>query len=275
MDLWNCNEPTIPAFKEIIDTYNKYPATVSGVEQAFLSLYAKVNHLAIQEIFSAPTHPFVNVNGLIGFGTPQDVLKKIQNLVEEGYRTIKLKMGYEDFATEKEILNSIPKEYDNIKFRLDLNAAIDTDEALSRLDFYMKFNIEYIEDLFRDDHQYETIELPSSIKFAAEISPYSKTRFDKLLNIPSLSYLIAKPSISGSLFQMIEIKKFAQQFNKKLVITHAVDGRIGMKKSLVLAALIDGSTAHGLMPVYMEEDVNTIEIPRIQRGSYSTTNLEL
>lgn len=177
----------------------------------------------------------IPINGLIWMGSPQEMIRQIQEKVEEGFSTLKMKVGAIDFEKELEIIRYIRSEFStqSLTLRLDANGAFSPCEALHKLELLSKFDIHSIEQPIRPGQ-------PKSMALLCEKSPIPIALDEELIGIGSVeekaslldalrpAYIILKPSLHGGLSGAEEWIRIASQRNIGWWITSALESNIGL-----------------------------------------------
>lgn len=177
----------------------------------------------------------IPINGLIWMSPPDELRKQIRQKVEEGFTTLKLKVGALDFETELDILSFIRKTFSayDLTLRLDANGAFKPCEALNKLERLSKFNIHSIEQPIRQGQ-------PTSMALLCEKSPIPIALDEELIGIESLqekiklldtirpTYIVLKPSLHGGLSGAEEWIKLAEARHIGWWITSALESNIGL-----------------------------------------------
>ena len=99
-----------------------------------------------RQIFASPFvegKQNIHINGLVWMGTKHEMLGRIEQKIEAGFRTIKLKIGAIDFDSELELVRYIRQRFapDSLAIRVDANGGFTPDNALQRLDALAKYSI--------------------------------------------------------------------------------------------------------------------------------------
>ena len=118
------------------------PSLLFGVEQAIISLLIKRGEL--DSILSKDKT--IAVAGLVGIKSKEEILKNVDDLLADDFKTIKIKLGNnsveEDIKLVKEICNRID---DSIKIRLDINGKWSYQQAEFAVNNFPIDKIEFIE----------------------------------------------------------------------------------------------------------------------------------
>lgn len=176
------------------------------------------------------------VNGLIWMGSPEFMLKQIDEKLAEGYTCLKLKIGAIDFQQELNILQSIRSRYspEEITLRVDANGAFSVEEANFKLQELAKLNIHSIEQPIKAG-QWEAMHQlcqnsPIPIALDEELigirERKEKIRLLEHINPP---YIILKPSLLGGFFETEEWIQLAEERQIDWWITSALESNYGLK----------------------------------------------
>ncbi|MFA7288764.1 MAG: enolase C-terminal domain-like protein [Melioribacteraceae bacterium] len=213
---------------QLNSTPDDLPQSVKyGIEQAFLYKSIQVGNPLIN--FTIPKTVFVN-----------SLFSLNDKLEGEFGATTKIKIG-KDFSREFELIKKIPQK---TKIRLDVNGAWDLGTAQKNLEILSAIkNIEYIEDPCRILEDNIKLGAEKLVKIAIDQECRSNDDIKKLEKIDEIDFLILKPALSGSLFELSEIIKNSP---KKIIITSAFESYITRHSLILLASLLEHNYAHGL-----------------------------
>ena len=117
----------------------------TALEQCMINLMIKNNHTSE---LSVEAH--IKANGLISLSNTNDDIASIRELTENGYTTLKIKVGINDFSQELNILREIHSTFPELKLRLDVNGAWSYKAAGNNLNKLDHLNIEYVEQVIGD-----------------------------------------------------------------------------------------------------------------------------
>ena len=106
----------------------------------------------------------IDVNSVIGFLSVEKSVETAENLIENGFKTLKIKVGRDDFEEDYAVIKSIRHNVgDQVKIRIDANGNWNLNEAIANLKKIDDLDIEYAEQPVNvlDDY----IELKNHCKF--------------------------------------------------------------------------------------------------------------
>ena len=89
----------------------------------------------------------IEINGLIWMGDKAEMLQRIQEKLNAGFKCLKLKIGAIDFNQELSLLRYIRSTFSEkeLELRVDANGAFSCDEALVKLDQLAQYSLHSIE----------------------------------------------------------------------------------------------------------------------------------
>ena len=105
------------------DALRDYPSMLFGLETALLDLQNK-HSLLFDTPFSRGEEG-IPINGLVWMGNHDEMLQRMEEKLEKGFRCVKLKMGAIDFDQELDLIKRIRNRFSfhEVELRLDANGA--------------------------------------------------------------------------------------------------------------------------------------------------------
>ena len=177
----------------------------------------------------------IPINGLVWMGTRESMEQQIEEKLNHGFDTIKLKVGALDFETEVDILRNIRKQFSpgEIAIRLDANGAFTPQNAMEKLDRFAAFSVHSIEQPIRQGQGEAMASLcrTSPIPIALDeelIGIFSPKEKEELLKRIQPRYIILKPSLVGGFSACAEWISVAEKAGIHWWITSALEGNIGL-----------------------------------------------
>ena len=192
------------------DALRPYPSMRFGLETALLSLQSSLHsplstHLLFDTPFSRGEEG-IPINGLVWMGRYDEMLQRMEEKLEKGFRCVKLKIGAIDFEQELDLVKRIRDRFSfhEVELRLDANGAFKYEEALYKLELLSQYAIHSIEQPIRQGQWAYMAELcresPLPIALDEELigvnDPEMKSH---MLNIIKPRYIILKPSLHGGM----------------------------------------------------------------------------
>ncbi len=243
----------------LLSELNMFPSLQFGIEQALLGLLIQRDENFIRNFFGEPK-TVIEVNAIIGLGSTESVLSRIEEKFVNGYRTFKLKVGKDNFEEDFLLINKIREKFgDKIKLRLDANGKWNIDDALENLKRLEQFKIEYIEEPCGHLSCLLKLSAFSPIPLAADESLHTIDDALKIINESKIDFIVLKPIIIGGIISSFHLIKEAEKKNKKVVVSSAFESAVGRSALTFLASFTHHNFAHGLDTAeYIEKDLCTI-----------------
>lgn len=230
---WVCNNINFDLEKLLIELI-EFPSIQFGLEQAFLSLESKTPFELFPSDFTKGTQQ-ISINGLIWMGDKAFMQQQIKDKLQQGFTTIKMKIGAIDFETEIQLLQSIRKEFSakEIELRVDANGAFLPEYALEKLQRLSELELHSIEQPIKQGQWQEMASLcektPLPIALDEElIGVFSSKEKEKCIATIQPQYIILKPSLVGGFQGSSEWIQRASNYNAGNWITSALESNIGL-----------------------------------------------
>ena len=246
------------ACKQFVDTgcfdreaLRPYPSILFGLETAWAHYQAQSIQLW-QTPFSQGKEG-IPINGLIWMGNFDEMHRRIEEKMQQGFRCIKLKIGAINFEKELELLAHIRQHFsaDQITLRVDANGAFSPSEALDKLQRLSEYHIHSIEQPIRAGQWEEMNRLckstPIPIALDEELIGINN-RNDKIALLETIrpQYITLKPSLHGGLCGSQEWIELATQYGIGYWITSALESNIGLNAIAQWTATLCPTLPQGL-----------------------------
>ncbi|NVK08506.1 MAG: o-succinylbenzoate synthase [Tenacibaculum sp.] len=220
--------------EKLLSELNEFPSIQFGLEQAFLSLESKTPFELFPSEFTEGKQQ-ISINGLIWMGDKAFMQQQIKDKLQQGFTTIKMKIGAIDFNTEIALLQSIRKEFSakEIELRVDANGAFLPKNALEKLQRLSELELHSIEQPIKQGQWQEMASLcektPLPIALDEElIGVFSLEEKEKCIATIQPQYIILKPSLVGGFKGSNEWIQIASNHNAGNWITSALESNIGL-----------------------------------------------
>ena len=123
-----------------------YPSMLFGLETAVAQLNAKGS----LNFFNTPFgrgEEGIPINGLVWMGTFEEMFERLEAKLKAGFRCVKLKIGAIDFDRELQLIRHIRSTFsrNDVELRVDANGGFTPEEALSRMEVLIQYDIHSIE----------------------------------------------------------------------------------------------------------------------------------
>jgi len=231
---------------------NDWPSIKFGIETALLDLKNGGKSIIYDNDFSR-SQKGIAINGLVWMGDEEFMKEQIQEKIELGFKTIKMKIGALDFNKEYGILNSIRKIYsaDEITIRVDANGAFSAKDALNKLTLLSELEIHSIEQPIMAGQTNSMRKLcqqtPLPIALDEELIGINNVA-DKmeLLDTITPQFIVIKPSLHGGISGSREWIELAEKKNIKWWMTSALESNVGLNAICQLTAEFNNELPQGL-----------------------------
>ncbi|CAM1356915.1 o-succinylbenzoate synthase [Tenacibaculum halocynthiae] len=230
---WACANINL-GVEKLLNNLIEYPSIQFGLEQAFLSLNSSNPFELFPSNFTEGKSE-ISINGLIWMGDKTFMQQQIKDKLQQGFTTIKMKIGAIDFETEIALLKSIRKEFspNEIELRVDANGAFKPENALDKLQRLSELKMHSIEQPIKQGQWQEMASLcektPLPIALDEDlIGVFSKEKKQKCIETIQPQYIILKPSLVGGIKGSNEWIKIAEKYNAGNWITSALESNIGL-----------------------------------------------
>lgn len=230
----------------------EWPSIKFGLECAKLDLKHGGSRVYFDNAFTRGERK-LPINGLVWMGDESFMREQVEQKLEEGFTTIKMKIGAIDFDTEIKLLDSFRKRFskDQITLRVDANGAFAPEEALNKLKALAQLDIHSIEQPIRQRQWAEMSSLckatPVPIALDEELIGIHSTEAKiDLLETIQPQYIILKPSLHGGISGTQEWIELAEERNIPWWITSALESNIGLDAICQLTAQYENELPQGL-----------------------------
>ena len=216
----------------------------------------------------------IPTNGLVWMGSYEQMLERMQEKLDLGFKCIKLKIGAIDFDKEVELLpiirEAFPKE--KVELRVDANGAFDPDDAMALLEILAKYDIHSIEQPIKQKQWRDMARLckesPIAIALDEELIGVNlRSMKEMLLDTIQPQYIVLKPSLHGGMTGSQEWHNLAKARGIGSWMTSALESNVGLNAIAHLAARTYGTDE--IMPQGLGTGLlftDNIEMPIELRG---------
>lgn len=217
-----------------------YPSMLFGLETALADF--KADNVLFPDTPFTRGEAGIPINGLIWMGRYDEMLQRIEDKLELGFRCIKLKIGAIDFESELELLKHIRQRFSlsEVELRLDANGAFTFAEALYKLELLSQYAVHSIEQPIKA-HQWGNMaklcrESPLPIALDEELIGVNDEEMKGyMLNVIKPAYIVLKPSLHGGIKGTEEWIEAAREKEIGSWITSALESNVGLNAIARLA----------------------------------------
>lgn len=230
----------------------EYPSVVFGLETAFADLQNDGRMMPFPSDFTEG-NGFVKINGLIWMDAREEMMKQIENKIEDGFSCVKMKIGAVDFESELDLLRSVRKRFskESLELRVDANGAFSMEDAMMKLEALSKMDLHSIEQPIKAGQTENMASLckdtPLPIALDEElIGVFDKSKKQALLDEIKPQFVVLKPSLHGSFCGVDEWIGLAEERKIGWWITSALESNIGLNAIAQWTYVKGVSMAQGL-----------------------------
>ncbi len=224
-----------------------YPSMLFGLETAVAQFNAKGSLNFFDTPFGRGEEG-IPINGLIWMGTFEEMFERLEAKLKAGFRCIKIKIGAIDFDRELQLIRHIRSTFsrNDVELRVDANGGFTPEEALSRMEALVKYDIHSIEQPIKQHQWTEMARLcaatPLPIGLDEELIGVNKRQKKiELLDTIRPQYIVLKPSLHGGMAGTEEWIQLACERNIGSWITSALESNVGLNAIAQLTASIYGT----------------------------------
>lgn len=224
-----------------------YPSMLFGLETAVAQFNAKGSLNFFDTPFGRGEEG-IPINGLVWMGTFKEMFERLEAKLKAGFRCIKIKIGAIDFDRELQLIRHIRSTFsrNDVELRVDANGGFTPEEALSRMEALVQYDIHSIEQPIKQHQWAEMARLcvatPLSIGLDEElIGVNERQKKIELLDTIRPQYIVLKPSLHGGMAGTEEWIQLARERNIGSWITSALESNVGLNAIAQLTANIYGT----------------------------------
>lgn len=234
---------------EVIDyeAMRAYPSMLFGLETAVAQFNAKGSLNFFDTPFGRGEEG-IPINGLVWMGTFEEMFERLEAKLKAGFRCIKIKIGAIDFDRELQLIRHIRSTFsrNDVELRVDANGGFTPEEALSRMEALVQYDIHSIEQPIKQHQWTEMARLctttPLPIGLDEElIGVNERQKKIELLDTIRPQYIVLKPSLHGGMAGTEEWIQLARERNIGSWITSALESNVGLNAIAQLTASIYGT----------------------------------
>ncbi|CAN1212496.1 o-succinylbenzoate synthase [Tumidithrix helvetica PCC 7403] len=256
--------------RNLLQDYCHTPAAKHGMELALLDLLAQAHLSPLAQYLNLDLPPFptslsiveeecktlnrgiiptacwkdVPVNATIGAMSLEATERKILELLGQGYRCLKLKVGLEDFEQDWQRLKAVRAiAGEQIQIRIDANQAWSVEQAIANLRRLESLHLEYVEQptSASDIAGMARVRQSVDVAIAADESVTNIQQLEQIISLQAADLVILKPMAMGGILATQQAAHRAFEHGLDVVLTTTLDGAIARQGALHLAASLQFS----------------------------------
>jgi o-succinylbenzoate synthase len=249
-DLINGKGLEVADLESIIESLDSFSSVKFALETALLNFKSKQTGLVFNNSFFEKSGP-IAINGLIWMGDLDFMQSQIKEKINEGYSTIKLKIGAIDFEEELRLIKGIRSQFseNEMCIRVDANGAFSLADVEQKLHLLSDLQIHSIEQPIKAGQHEAMARLCEKnilpIALDEELIP-NYDRKEALLNEIKPQFIILKPSLMGGLSGSKDWINTAENLNIDWWMTSALESNVGLNAICQFCAEFKNPLPQGL-----------------------------
>lgn len=228
---WTCENIAL-GLEELYAKNLRFPSIQFALEQAFSHLESGFEHFPTAFTQKKESQ---SINGLIWMGSKEFMMDQVSQRLEEGFKTLKMKVGAISWDAERDILSHIRQRFspDQLELRVDANGAFTLDQAIEVGAFLKEMDVHSIEQpLPAADHEglkeaAQRMAIPIALDESLIGVLTKKDKVDLLEQVRP-QYIILKPSFIGGWRGSDEWIELAESRNIGWWATSALESNVGL-----------------------------------------------
>lgn len=201
-------------------------------------------------------------------GDPELTFGRADRLAEEGYGTLKVKLGAEP-KEELRILELLRQRRPELKLRADANRGWTFEAAAGALGQLAGLGLEYCEEPLANGSREQFAELSrqTGVPLALDETLFGEAFEENLLEFTD--FIILKPMVVGGLSDIFSIKALADQHDNTVIFTSSLEGGTGRAMTALLAGGLGSARhAHGLATGMLFQSDFAVSPDAVSRGNF-------
>lgn len=226
----------------VADRVTAAPAARFAVETALLGAFAQTARTSIAQLLASL--PQAELTSSVVVDDENDA----SAAVAAGAPCLKIKVGSPDPEDDIRRVRAIAARVPGVQLRLDANRGWPADDVDSILGALATLPIDYIEEPCVDAHQLLACDLPVRLALDESLVDLDRAALARALASPRLAALILKPTVLGGFARCLELATAAHRHGVAPIVTHTLEGPLGMAACHELARAIGADVPVGLAP---------------------------
>ncbi len=273
---------TVPAYSENLNGQfaiwfkdEKWTASIQfGIEMAVLTLKANTRKIPLAQLVDKNFEPKVPINALLQ-GTNEDMISQLRQLIQQGYRTIKLKVGRTsilEVIKKGKAINSLLEN--KALLRIDANQSLSLEDAVKLGHEIGLTAVEYIEEPFSHIDQIPEFYKETTLPVALDESLKNLSLKD-IKSLKGIEVIVIKPTLIGGIEKTKQLIHQAKQLGIRSVVSSSFETGLGILVLANLAACFTKNIPAGLDTLkWFEKDLLNKPL-QIDNGAIDLKSLNL
>ncbi len=213
------------------------PTIKSAFDMALYDIAAQAAGMPLYQFLGGTRRP-LETDFTISIGRVEEAGEKARQVVEKGFRIIKIKVGISDAEDYRRVEAIRQTVGDALRIRVDANQGWDRMQAVANLNRLAEFDIEFCEQPCRvaDVQGLKYVSAHSPIPVMADESVFSPVDALRLVEQDVVPYFNIKLSKSGGLYRALQIAHIAEAGSRKCMVGCMSESRLGLTATAHLGA---------------------------------------
>ena len=219
------------------------PAARHAVSLAKLDAEARAANVPLARCLTEDPAESVPVNATVGDASPEQTADEARTAAENGFETVKVKVGARSVDADVERLRAVRDETD-VALRADANGAWTRKQAREAFDAFADLGVEYVEQPLPADDLVGHADLRGGEVGVALDESLTEHALSDVLD--ATDYVVLKPMALGGVDRALDAARDARRAGVEPVVTTTVDAVVARTAAVHLAAAIPDVPACGL-----------------------------
>lgn len=235
-------------------------------------------HDCISKYYNVPLYQFLGgtAKGLqtdytVSVDTPPVMVKDAKQLVEDGFRSLKIKVGKDEIGRDisriQNIEEGVQARLRDVSFRLDANQGWSVKESIRAISYFERkgFPIEFIEQpvLAHDWKGLKEIKQHVQIPIMADESVYTSKDAKLILEEGCADYINIKLMKSGGLYEASKIVRLCEAYGVPCMIGSMIETPLAIRTACHFGASFSNIHFYDLDAYFMvqpQDDLPTLQV---------------
>lgn len=232
---------------DVLQDLTATPAARHGLQLAIADLRARQADRPLRTTLAEQSVSQIPVNATIGDVDTPAAVAHAQAAVDEGFETIKLKVGGRSLRMDQQRVNAVRDAIGEVpKLRVDANGAWTMPQARRALEWLAAADVEYLEQPLAATALNEHAKLRGRGVDIAVDETLAEQPIDAIVSADAADVLICKPMVLGGIDQAFAAGQRARAAGIEPVVTTTIDAAIARTAAAHLACALDPEPACGL-----------------------------
>lgn len=254
-----------------LQSMSETPAARHGLELARLDRESRGADLPLYQYLGNESKVnTVPVNATVGDQDVQGTVRAARDAVEEGFSTIKLKVGARSINQDYDRLEAVRAGIDDwVTLRVDANGAWSLSEAMTAIEQFAELDISVVEQPLAPSALAAHADLRNHGVDIALDESLREHGVDAVIEAGAADLLVLKPMVLGGVRRAVDAAERARERGLEVIVTTTIDAAVARTAAVHLAASLDVDRACGLATAdRLAEDV-AIDPSPVDEGGIS------